>query len=64
MRTLNGAAAVFCTSRSKFAILGRDDCAKRKFRQAEFLETPIPEDGKLVYEFFDRGFGAAKRPQP
>jgi len=64
VRTLNGAAAIFCTSRSKFAILGRDDCAKRKFRQAEFLETPIPEDGKLVYEFFDRGFGAAKRPQP
>ncbi|MEZ5936728.1 MAG: DUF1036 domain-containing protein [Hyphomonadaceae bacterium] len=57
-RKLKGAQTVFCISRSRFAILGRKDCAARRYRQAEFMETPIPEDGKLVFEFFDRSFGA------
>jgi uncharacterized membrane protein len=57
-RRLNGASTPFCTSRSKFAILGRDKCEERRFRQADFVETPSPEDGKLVYEFFERNFGA------
>lgn len=62
LRTLNGAITqIFCTSRSKFAILGREECGARLFREAPFVETPIPEDGKLVYEFFDRGFGPARK---
>jgi uncharacterized membrane protein len=61
VRLLNGAETVFCTARSKFAILGRDDCEKRRYRQDSFLETAIPEEGKLVYEFFDRNFGAVQR---
>jgi uncharacterized membrane protein len=64
VRPLSGAQTVFCTARSKVAILGRDDCDKRRFRQATFLETAIPEDGKLVYEFFDRAFGTPQKKQP
>ena len=64
LRVLNGAETVFCTARSKFAILGREDCDARRYRQATFVETAVPEDGKLVYEFFDRAFGAPPRKQP
>jgi uncharacterized membrane protein len=62
-RTLAGGAqpTTFCTSRSKFAIIGREDCERNRYRHEAFIETPIPEDGKLVYEFFDRSFGPAKR---
>lgn len=61
-RHLTGANTTFCTSRSKFAIIGRENCAERKFHQASFVETTIPEDGKLVYEFFDRNFGPPEHP--
>jgi uncharacterized membrane protein len=61
IRHLTGAETIFCTSRSKFAILGREDCESRRFRQATFVETAVPEDGKLVYEFFDRAFAAPKQ---
>lgn len=56
-RTLNDAASPFCISRSKFAIIGNENCAQRQYRQEEFVETEIPEDGKLVFEFFERSFG-------
>ncbi|MDZ4761507.1 MAG: DUF1036 domain-containing protein [Alphaproteobacteria bacterium] len=59
-RQLAGADTPFCTSRSKFAILGRDRCEERRFREAGFIETVSPEDGKLVYEFFERDFGPTK----
>ena len=61
-RYLSNAQTTFCTARTKFAILGRDNCDKRAFRQEAFAETPSPEDGKLVYEFFERNFGAPKGP--
>lgn len=62
VRSLTGSGVTsFCTSRSRFAILGRENCASRKYGQEPFVETPIPEDGKLVYEFFDRGFGPARK---
>jgi uncharacterized membrane protein len=61
VRHLTGADTPFCTSRSKFAILGRENCEGRRFRQANFAQTAVPEDGKLVYEFFDRGFGQPER---
>lgn len=64
LRILNGAETVFCTARSKFAILGREDCEARRYRPATFVETSVPEDGKLVYEFFDRAFAAPQRKQP
>jgi uncharacterized membrane protein len=64
IRHLSGAGTAFCTSRSKFAILGREDCEPRRFRQASFVETAVPEDGKLVYEFFDRAFGPPTKKQP
>ena len=63
-RHLNGANTPFCTARSKFAIIGREDCEARKFHQANFVETAVPEDGKLVYEFFERNFGAPERKGP
>ncbi|MBI1359241.1 MAG: DUF1036 domain-containing protein [Alphaproteobacteria bacterium] len=63
-RHLIGANTSFCTARSKFAIIGREDCDQRKYQQADFAETPIPEDGKLVYEFFDRNFGPPERKGP
>lgn len=62
VRRLAGATAVFCTSaRSVFAIVGREKCKDRQYRDSTFAETTSPEDGKLVYEFFDRNFGP---PQP
>jgi uncharacterized membrane protein len=64
LRHLNGAETIFCTSRSKFAILGREDCESRRFRQANFAETTVPEEGKLVHEFFDRAFAPPQRKQP
>ena len=63
-RVLNGAEAIFCTSRAKFAILGRENCDARRYRQATFVETAVPEDGKLVYEFFERAFDAPQKKQP
>jgi uncharacterized membrane protein len=63
-RLLNGAETIFCTARSKFAILGRENCDGRRYRQAKFVETAAPEDGKLVYEFFDRAFGPPQKQQP
>jgi uncharacterized membrane protein len=64
VRHLSGAETPFCTSRSRFAILGRENCETRRFRQANFSATAVPEDGKLVYEFFDRAFGPPQRKQP
>src|SRR5690606_26459763 len=64
VRLLNGADTVFCTSRTKFAILGRENCDDRRYRSAAFVETVAPEDGKLVYEFFDRAFGPPEKDQP
>jgi uncharacterized membrane protein len=62
-RLLNGADTPFCTARTKFAILGNENCDKRRYRQAKFVETAIPEDGKLVYEFFDRAFGPPQKKE-
>jgi uncharacterized membrane protein len=61
VRYLSAGDTPFCTSRSKFAILGRENCEARRYRQANFTPTAVPEDGKLVYEFFDRGFGTPQR---
>jgi uncharacterized membrane protein len=62
LRKLKGAATAFCAARSRFAILGRDDCARRRYRQEAFLETAPPQDGKLVFEFFDRSFDKPVAP--
>ncbi|MEO1786704.1 MAG: DUF1036 domain-containing protein [Pseudomonadota bacterium] len=56
LRTLTRAADSFCVSRSKFAISGRDDCEAGLYRTTLFTKTRTPEDGRLVYEFFDRDF--------
>jgi uncharacterized membrane protein len=60
VRRLTGAARTFCTARSKFAVVGAERCVERGYRQARFLETPSPEDGKLVFEFFERSFGSVE----
>ncbi|MEZ6031254.1 MAG: DUF1036 domain-containing protein [Hyphomonadaceae bacterium] len=62
VRTLAGASTVFCTSRSQFAILGNDNCEGRRYRPEKFVETAPPEDGKLVYEFFDSAFTKPQAP--
>jgi|JI10StandDraft_1071094.scaffolds.fasta_scaffold114355_2 uncharacterized membrane protein len=64
VRTLKGAATKFCTSRAQFAILGNENCEQRRYRSEKFVETAAPEEGKLVYEFFDSAFGPPTRPQP
>lgn len=60
-RTLSNAADEFCVSRSKFAIVGRENCESYAHRTASFRSTDIPADGKLVYEFFERNFDEALR---
>ena len=64
VRTLKGAATKFCTSRAQFAILGNENCEQRRYRSEKFVETAAPEEGKLVYEFFDSAFGPPARAQP
>ena len=59
-RRLKNATASFCMARSKFAIIDKEGCAVRAYREADFVETAVPTDGKLVVEFFDRDFGPAE----
>ena len=56
VRKFVDAEALFCIARSKFAIIGREGCEVRAYRDAEFKETELPEDGKLIVEFFERDF--------
>ena len=56
VRRLSGANEIFCISRSKFAITGRDRCEIRAYREVDFIETAVPEDGRLVVELFERNF--------
>ncbi len=46
----------FCHSPSQFAILGKDKCKEAFYDEAVFKQTAIPEDGRLVVEFFERDF--------
>lgn len=55
-RPLSGGSDRFCVAHSKFAIIGRDDCAAYLYRPALFVGTGEPENGKLVFEFFGRDF--------
>lgn len=64
VRTLKNASTKFCTSRAQFAILGNENCEQRRYRSEKFVETAAPEEGKLVYEFFDTAFGPPTRAQP
>ena len=57
VRRLKNASTVFCTSRAQFAILGNQNCEGRRYRPEKFIETTPPEEGKLVYEFFESAFG-------
>jgi uncharacterized membrane protein len=60
IRRLKNASTVFCTSRAQFAILGNQNCEARRYRPERFIETTPPEEGKLVYEFFESAFGPAQ----
>lgn len=60
VRKLSDAEAVFCIARSKFAVIGREGCEVRAYREADFLETEKPENGKLIVEFFERDFAPAE----
>ncbi|MEO1027610.1 MAG: DUF1036 domain-containing protein [Pseudomonadota bacterium] len=53
---LAGGADRFCVARSKFAIIGRENCAALGYRPALFVSAQEPTDGKLVFEFFGRDF--------
>lgn len=61
VRELLNAKTSFCTSRTKFAISGRERCEARYYREDDFVETPAPADGKLVYEFFERSFAPPQK---
>ena len=63
IRLLKGAATKFCTSRAQFAVLGNENCEQRRYRSENFVETAAPEEGKLVYEFFDSAFAPPARPK-
>ncbi len=56
MRRLKVAEHIFCIARSKFAIVGREGCEVRAYKEADFVETESPTDGRLIYEFFERDF--------
>ncbi|MCI4644566.1 MAG: DUF1036 domain-containing protein [Hyphomonadaceae bacterium] len=60
VRTLKRASEPFCVSRAKFAIAGREECESAAYRTALFTETAVPEDQKLVFEFFERDFDRAR----
>jgi len=60
-RTLADATDRFCVSRSRFAITGRESCEASAYRSVNFFGSPVPEDGKLVFEFFERNFDEALR---
>ena len=60
-RTLADATDRFCVARSKFAIVGRESCESSAYRSVNFRATTVPEDGKLVFEFFERNFDEALR---
>lgn len=47
----------FCVARAKFAISGRESCEASAYRTEKFVGTQPPQEGKLVYEFFERDFG-------
>lgn len=55
-RLLRG-ADTFCITQAKFAISGREDCRASAYKAALFAATPVPQERKLVFEFFDRDFG-------
>ncbi|WP_293617070.1 DUF1036 domain-containing protein [Ponticaulis sp.] len=55
-KVLTGGVDRFCISHSQFAILGRETCEANFYEEAGFIETDVPEDGLLIYEFFDRDF--------
>ena len=55
-KALTGGFDVFCISRSQFAILGKEDCGLSFYEEVSFVETEVPEDGRLVFEFFERDF--------
>lgn len=56
IRTLKKATDPFCVGRSRFAILGRNDCEASAYRTALFAATPQPKDRRLMFEFFERDF--------
>ena len=64
VRLLKDASTTFCTSRAQFAILGNENCEQRRYRSEKFVQTAAPDEGKLVYEFFDSAFGQPQRPAP
>ena len=60
-RILKDSAERFCVSRSKFAIVGREACESSAYRSVNYFATTKPEDGKLVFELFERNFDEALR---
>lgn len=63
-KVLTGGVDPFCISHSQFAILGRENCEANFYEVANFIETDVPEDGRLIYEFFDRDFDFAETEDP
>ena len=59
IRTLKRGTDPFCVSRAKFVITGRDSCEISAYRTGQFVATPPPNNRRLVFEFFERDFGAA-----
>jgi len=59
-RQLVRGSDTFCVARAKFAISGRENCSASAYRAALFASTPVPVDRKLVFEFFERDFGAPR----
>ena len=55
-RALAAGGESFCTSPTKFAIIGREECASRWYDVGLF--TPISPQGRsgMVVEFFERDF--------
>jgi uncharacterized membrane protein len=63
-RRLLRAIEPFCTSDSRFAIPGRENCERRAFTREMF--APVSTQGRtgLVVDFLPENFGAPRPPEP
>lgn len=59
LRTLKNATDPFCLARTRFAIMGRQNCEASANRTGLFTATPAAENRRLLYEFFERDFKEA-----
>lgn len=58
LRTLAATPTQFCISESRFAVLGKDNCADNGYKAANFRVLPMDQDG-LTIDLTDADFAAS-----